>query len=111
VLYAIRTLEDTLEFAVLDRSGYRTRLTARGRRVLEGCRALLAAEAELTQAIVELRAGWSPRCAWCSTGSSRSIRCCVRSAAWSPSTSRPGSTCAPSSSPVWKPRSTSMRRT
>ena len=60
VLYAIKTLEDTLEFAVLDRSGYRTRLTVRGRRVLDGCRALLAAEAELSQAIVELRAGWEP---------------------------------------------------
>lgn len=60
VLYAIRTLEDALGFAVLDRSGYRTRLTARGRRVLEGCRALLAAEAALATTVVELRAGWEP---------------------------------------------------
>jgi DNA-binding transcriptional LysR family regulator len=60
VLYLIRTLEDMLGFAVLDRTGYRTRLTAHGRRVLEGCRALLAAEAELATAIVELRSGWEP---------------------------------------------------
>lgn len=60
VLYLIRTLEDALGFPVLDRSGYRTRLTARGRRVLEGCRALLAADAELATAILELRAGWEP---------------------------------------------------
>jgi DNA-binding transcriptional LysR family regulator len=60
VLYAIKTLEDTLGFAVLDRTGYRTRLTPSGHRVLEGCRALLAAEAELASTIVELRAGWEP---------------------------------------------------
>ena len=60
VLYLIRTLEDALGFAVLDRTGYRTRLTAQGRRVLEGCRGLLAAAAELATTIIELRAGWEP---------------------------------------------------
>lgn len=60
VLYAIRMLEDALGFAVLDRSGYRTRLTSSGRRVLEGCRALLEAEAKLASMIVELRDGWEP---------------------------------------------------
>jgi DNA-binding transcriptional LysR family regulator len=58
VLYLLRTLEDALGFAALDRTGYRTELTERGRRVLNGCRALLAAEAELTRTILELRAGW-----------------------------------------------------
>lgn len=58
VIYALRTLEDALGFAVLDRSGYRTRLTAEGRIVLDGCRTVLAAEAELGAAIRELRAGW-----------------------------------------------------
>ena len=60
VLYAIKTLEEALGFAVLDRTGYRTRLTPAGRRVLEGCRALLGAEAELAATIDELRAGWEP---------------------------------------------------
>lgn len=60
VLYLIRTLEDAVGFPVLDRSGYRTKLTARGRRVLEGCRALLAAEAGLATTIAELHAGWEP---------------------------------------------------
>lgn len=60
VVYLIKTLEDALGFAVVDRSGYRTALSPRGRRVLEGCRALLAAEAELASTIVELRAGWEP---------------------------------------------------
>jgi DNA-binding transcriptional LysR family regulator len=60
VVYTIKTLEDALGFAVVDRSGYRTRLSARGLRVLEGCRAMLAADAELATAVVELRAGWEP---------------------------------------------------
>jgi DNA-binding transcriptional LysR family regulator len=60
VLYLIRTLEEELGFAVLDRSGYRTRFTAAGQRVLEGCRALIAAEAELSATVDELRAGWEP---------------------------------------------------
>lgn len=60
ILYALGTLEDTLGFPVLDRSGYRTRLTARGRSVLAGCRALLAAEASLAVTVEELRAGWEP---------------------------------------------------
>jgi DNA-binding transcriptional LysR family regulator len=60
VLYLIRTLEDTLGFAVLDRSGYRTKLTPAGTRILEHCRALLSAEAGLDAAIGELRAGWEP---------------------------------------------------
>lgn len=60
VLYALKTLEDALGFPVLDRTGYRTRLTPAGRRVLEGCRTLLGAEAELAATISELRAGWEP---------------------------------------------------
>ena len=60
VLYLIRTLEDQLGFAVLDRSGYRTKLTPHGRRVLEACQALLAAESELAATVGELRAGWEP---------------------------------------------------
>jgi DNA-binding transcriptional LysR family regulator len=60
VLYAIRTLETALGFPVLDRSGYRTTLSPHGRRVLEGCRALLAGEAELAAMVADLRAGWEP---------------------------------------------------
>ena len=60
VLYLIRTLEDALGFAVVDRSGYRTALSAHGRRVLAGARELLAAEADLTAMVRELRAGWEP---------------------------------------------------
>jgi len=60
VLYALRTLEDGLGFAVLDRSGYRNRLTPHGRRVLEASRAMLAADAALGAVVHELRAGWEP---------------------------------------------------
>lgn len=63
VLYAIKTLEDQLGFPVLDRSGYRTKLSPRGRALLDGCRALLAAEAALATTAAELRAGWEPRVA------------------------------------------------
>lgn len=60
VLYLIKTLEDALGFPVLDRSGYRTRLTPRGLRMLDSCRHLLAAEAALASTVTELRAGWEP---------------------------------------------------
>ncbi len=60
VLYLLRTLEDRLGLVLLDRTGYRTTLTPAGRRVLDGCRALLAAEAELTATVAALRAGWEP---------------------------------------------------
>lgn len=60
VLYLIRTLEDALGFAVVDRSGYRTTLSAHGRRVLASAREVLDAEAELHATVRELRAGWEP---------------------------------------------------
>jgi DNA-binding transcriptional LysR family regulator len=61
VLYLIRTLEEGLGFPLLDRSQYRTRLTAHGQRVLESCRALLTAESALSATVHELRAGWEPK--------------------------------------------------
>jgi DNA-binding transcriptional LysR family regulator len=60
VLYALRQLESQTGLALLDRRGYRLRLTGAGRRVLELCRRLLAAEAELAAACAEMRTGWEP---------------------------------------------------
>ncbi|WP_224247400.1 LysR family transcriptional regulator [Hyalangium gracile] len=60
VLYALRTLEEQTELVLLDRRGYRTRLTPAGERVLEHCRKLLEAERELEAACAEIRAGWEP---------------------------------------------------
>jgi DNA-binding transcriptional LysR family regulator len=60
VLYALRMLEEQTELALLDRRGYRTRLTPAGERVLEHCRKLLAAERELEATCAEIRAGWEP---------------------------------------------------
>ncbi|MBJ6761678.1 LysR family transcriptional regulator [Myxococcaceae bacterium JPH2] len=60
VLYALRTLEEQTELVLLDRRGYRTRLTPAGERVLEHCRRLLAAERELAAACAEIRSGWEP---------------------------------------------------
>ncbi|HTJ41461.1 MAG TPA: LysR family transcriptional regulator [Kofleriaceae bacterium] len=60
ILYLVRTLEDATDLKLLDRSGYRTKLTAAGRRVVEECRQLLAAEASANAVVAELRGGWEP---------------------------------------------------
>lgn len=60
VMYALRQLEAQTGLDLLDRRGYRLRLTAAGRRVLEGCRDLLAAEAALVAACHQMRTGWEP---------------------------------------------------
>lgn len=61
VLHAVRIIEEQVGITVLDRSGYRTRLTPAGERVLSGCRKLLAAERELAAHCEELKTGWEPR--------------------------------------------------
>jgi len=60
ILYAVRTLEEQTGLALLDRRGYRTRLTDAGERVLAHARKLLACERELEAACVEIRTGWEP---------------------------------------------------
>lgn len=60
VLYALRGLEQQTGLALLDRSGWRTRITPAGERVLEHCRRLLQAEADLAAACAEVRTGWEP---------------------------------------------------
>lgn len=60
VLYALGQLEAQTGLALLDRRGYRLRLTPAGRRVLALCRRLLAAEADLAAACAEMRTGWEP---------------------------------------------------
>ncbi len=60
ILYALRQLEVQVALDLVDRRGYRLRLTAAGRRVLEHCRRLLAAEADLIAACAEMRTGWEP---------------------------------------------------
>lgn len=61
VLYAIKTLEEQTELTLLDRRGYRTRLTPEGESVLVHARKLLAAERELDDACAEIRTGWEPK--------------------------------------------------
>ncbi len=60
ILHALRTLEEQTGLTLLDRSGYRLRLTPAGERVLEHARRLLAAERELGLACEEMRTGWEP---------------------------------------------------
>lgn len=61
VVYAAKTLEEQLGIALFDRSGYRTRLTPAGDRVLAACRRLLAADAEVLAVAHLLRTGWEAR--------------------------------------------------
>jgi DNA-binding transcriptional LysR family regulator len=60
VLYALKTLEEQTGLALLDRRGYRTRLTEAGERVLGHARRLLACERDLEAACTEIRTGWEP---------------------------------------------------
>jgi len=60
VVYAVRTLEEQTSLVLLDRTGYRTKLTAEGAGVLEACRGLLDAEAALVRSCHELKTGWEP---------------------------------------------------
>lgn len=61
VLYSLRTLETQTGLALLDRTGYRTKLTPAGEQVLARCRQMLAAERDLEALCHEIRAGWEPR--------------------------------------------------
>jgi DNA-binding transcriptional LysR family regulator len=60
VLYAIEKLEAQTSLVLLDRAGYRTRLTSAGERVLVHARRMLAAERELEAACAEIKTGWEP---------------------------------------------------
>ncbi len=60
VMYGLRQLEAQTGLTLLDRRGYRLRLTAAGRRVLELCRRMLEAEAGLVAACHQMRTGWEP---------------------------------------------------
>lgn len=60
VLYAIGALEAQTGLALLDRSGYRTRLSPAGELVLAQCRKMLDAERALGSLCDVLRTGWEP---------------------------------------------------
>jgi DNA-binding transcriptional LysR family regulator len=61
LVYALRGLEAVTGLDLLDRRGYRTRLTPAGERVLDECRRLLAVEQGLEVLCHELKTGWEPR--------------------------------------------------
>ena len=60
VLYGLNQLEAQTGLDLLDRRGYRIRLTAAGEQVLVHCRKLLEAEAGLEATCAELQSGWEP---------------------------------------------------
>jgi DNA-binding transcriptional LysR family regulator len=61
VLYALRALEESTGLTLLDRTGYRTKLTPAGELVLAQCRRLLDAERDLATLCEVMRTGWEPR--------------------------------------------------
>jgi DNA-binding transcriptional LysR family regulator len=61
VLYALGRLEDATELRLLDRAGYRARLTPTGERFLTQARGVLQAERGLAELVDELRQGWEAR--------------------------------------------------
>ncbi len=61
VLYALRTLEEQTGLALLDRTGYRTKLSPAGELVLAQCRRMLDAERDLATLCEVMRTGWEPR--------------------------------------------------
>lgn len=61
VLYAIGALEEQTGLTILDRTGYRTKITPAGEAVLAQCRKMLDAERELEALCEVIRTGWEPR--------------------------------------------------
>jgi DNA-binding transcriptional LysR family regulator len=61
VLAAIRAMEAQTDLTLLDRTGYRTKITPAGELVLAQCRRMLEAERELGALCDVLRTGWEPR--------------------------------------------------
>jgi DNA-binding transcriptional LysR family regulator len=60
VVYLMDKLEEQTGLELLDRGGYRTRLTDAGTQILEHCRRLLTAERDLVAVCNELKTGWEP---------------------------------------------------
>ena len=60
LLYALSRLEEETGLTLLDRRGYRTKLTGAGERVLEQCRRLLAEERALEAVVDEIKTGFEP---------------------------------------------------
>lgn len=60
VLYALSGLEEQTGLVLLDRSGYRLRLTGEGQAVLVHARKMLEAERELLTTCQQIQSGWEP---------------------------------------------------
>lgn len=60
VIYSLQTLEDRTGITLLDRSGYRNRLTREGEVALKFCRQMLEARRELNDVCRQMKQGWEP---------------------------------------------------
>lgn len=61
IIYALKSLEEATNIKILDRSGYRTKLTPSGERIYAQCRELLNFSQRLDQLCLDLAAGWEPK--------------------------------------------------
>lgn len=61
LLYSLRQLEELAGLPLLDRTGYRLRLTPAAERVLPALRSMLDAERRVRDLMHEARTGWEPR--------------------------------------------------
>ncbi len=61
VVYALKTMEDALGVELLDRTGYRSRLTVAGEEVLILCQRLLETEGRIGTLAHSLRHGWEAK--------------------------------------------------
>ena len=61
VIYSMKALEAETGLELLDRSGYRTRLTSAGTRLWKESAALLDAERQLQRVASSLKTGWEPK--------------------------------------------------
>lgn len=87
--YQIRKLEDQLHLPLLDRSGYRVRLTPEGEAVLAEGRRLLQQAGRIETLAEQLGSGWEARLLVSSTASCRWPTPCRRSSAWPTRARRP----------------------
>src|SRR5579859_7722661 len=61
ITYQVRKLEEQLGIAILDRSGYRVRLTPAGEAVLSEARRLLGLAEHIGTIAGQFQEGWEPR--------------------------------------------------
>jgi len=60
VMYLVKSFEDQLELDLFDRSGYRNKITPKGKIILKYCEELLIAQENIREVCLKIRDGWEP---------------------------------------------------